>query len=201
MIPQGTVLAPLLFLIYYITDLPKNILSPIKLCADDHDVFIYRTIESEHDHIILQQDLNKLQEWANAWLMSFNPSKCEMIRNKKNPIVGNYYIQNHPIKVVTHAKYLGVTIDKHLTFNEHICIISYKANSFYIRRNIKFCPPKVKEICYKIMIRPIVEYACTIWSPYYTRKNIQSLEAVLYKERQLGLLKIYNSSVANAQLK
>ena len=128
-IPQGTFLAPLLFLIYYITDLPKNILSPIKLCADDHDVFIYRTIESEHDHIILQQDLNKLQEWANAWLMSFNPSKCEMIRNKKNPIVGNYYIQNHLIKVVTHAKYLGVTIDKHLIFNEHICRISYKANS------------------------------------------------------------------------
>ena len=58
-ISQGTVLAPLLFLIY-ITDLPKIILSPIKLYADD--VLIYRTIESENDYIILQQDLNKLQE-------------------------------------------------------------------------------------------------------------------------------------------
>ena len=95
-VPQGTVLAPLLFLIC-ITDLPKIILSPNKLYADD--VLIYRTIESEHDHIILQQDLNKLQEWANAWLMSFNPTKCEVIHisNKKNPLVSNCYIQNHPI--------------------------------------------------------------------------------------------------------
>ena len=58
-VPQGTVLAPLLFLIY-ITDLPKNILSPIKLPVYADDVLIYRTIESEHDDIILQQDLNKL---------------------------------------------------------------------------------------------------------------------------------------------
>ena len=63
-------LAPLLFLIF-INDLPENIASSIKLYADD--VLIYRTIESEHDHIILQQDLNKLQKWANAWLMLFNP--------------------------------------------------------------------------------------------------------------------------------
>ena len=130
-------------------------------------MLIYRTIGSERDHIILQQqDLNKLQEWANAWLMSFNPTKFEMIRisNKKSPIVGNHYIQNHLIKVVTHAKYLGVTIDKQLSFNEHICRISYKANSInaFLHRNIKSCPPKVKEICYKIMVRPIVEYACTI---------------------------------------
>ena len=55
-VPQGTVLAPLIF----INDLPENIASSIKLYADD--VLIYRTIESEHDHTILQQDLNKLQK-------------------------------------------------------------------------------------------------------------------------------------------
>ena len=68
-VPQGTVLAPLLFLIF-INNLPENIASSIKLYADD--VLIYRTIEFEHNHTILQQDLNKLQKWANAWLMLFN---------------------------------------------------------------------------------------------------------------------------------
>ena len=138
---------------------------------------------------ILQQDLNKLQEWANTWLMSFNPTKCEIIHisNKKNPIVGNHYIQNHLIKVVTHAKYLGVTIDEHLTFNGHIFRISYKANSInaFLHRNIKSCPPKVKAICYKIMVRPIVKYACTVRAPY-TRKNIQSLKAAWFVKNDYG---------------
>ena len=51
------------------------------------DVLIYRTINSEQDHMILQQDLNMLQKWADTvtWLMTFNPTKCEFIRvNHKN---------------------------------------------------------------------------------------------------------------------
>ena len=177
-VPQGTVLAPLLFLVY-ITDLPKNIVSSVKLYADD--VLIYRTINSEQDHMILQQDLNMLQKWADTWLMTFNPTKCEFIRvsHKKHPRICDYYIQEHPIKVVTHAKYLGVTIDEHLSFNEHVNRIAHKANTVkaFLQRNITSCPLQVKENCYRIMVRPIMEYACTVWSPH-TKKNIQILEAV-----------------------
>ena len=177
-VPQGTVLAPLLFLVY-INDLPKNIVSSVKLYADD--VLIYRTINSEQDHMILQQDLNMLQKWADTWLMTFNPTKCEFIRvnHKKHPRICDYYIQNHLIKAVTHAKYLGVTIDEHLSFNEHVNRIAYKANTVkaFLQRNIKSCPLQVKENCYRIMVRPIMEYASTVWSPH-TKKNIQILEAV-----------------------
>ena len=187
-VPQGTVLAPLLFLMF-INDLPENIASSIKLYADD--VLIYRTIESEHDHTILQQDLNKLQKWANAWLMLFNPTKCESIciSNKKNPIVGDYYIQNTPIRSVSSVKYLGVTIDERLSFNEHINRISHRANSIkaFLQRNIKSCPLKVKDNCYKTMVRPIMEYACTVWSPY-TRKTYKVLKQ--YKEGQHVLSKM-----------
>ena len=115
--------------------------------------------------------------------MLFNPTKCESIciSNKKNPIVnvGDYYIQNTPIRSVSSVKYLGVTIDERLSFNEHINRISHRANSIkaLLQRNIKSCPLKVKDNCYKTMVRPIMEYACTVWSPY-TRKNIQGLEAV-----------------------
>ena len=113
--------------------------------------------------------------------MLFNPTKCEFIciSNKKNLIVGDHYIQNTPIRSVSNVKYLGATIDEHLSFNEHINRISHKANSIkaFLQRNNKSCPLKVKDNCYKIMVRPIMEYACTVWSPY-TRKNIQSLEAV-----------------------
>ena len=140
-VPQDTILAPLLLF----NDLLENIVSSIKLYADD--VLIYRAIESEDDHTILQQDLDMFQQWANVWLMSFNPTKSEMIciNNKKNPIDSDYYSQNHPIKAVTCVKYLGVTIDERLFFNEHIIKIFYKANSLntFFQRNIKSCPPRV----------------------------------------------------------
>ena len=84
-----------------------------------------------------------------------------------------------------YVKYLGVTINEHLSFNEHMHVnrIAHKGNTVkaFLQRNITL---QVKENCYKIMVRPILEYACTVWSSY-TEKNIQILEAV---QRTAGLL-------------
>ena len=76
---------PLLFLAY-IHDLPKNIVSSVKLYADD--VLIYRTINSEQDHMILLQDLNMLQKWVDTWLMTFNPTKYKSICVSHKKILG-----------------------------------------------------------------------------------------------------------------
>ena len=70
--PQGIVLAPLLFLCY-INDLPQNVISGVKLYADD--VLLYTTIHSKGDCLVLQEDLNRLQLWADTSQMSFNPEK------------------------------------------------------------------------------------------------------------------------------
>jgi len=73
-VPQGTVLAPLLFLLR-INDLPACVNNKVKLYTDD--VLLYSYIHSESDCIALQQDLDRLSEWAHTWLMEFNSSKCE----------------------------------------------------------------------------------------------------------------------------
>ena len=127
-VPQGSVIVPLLFLLH-INNLPDDITSTVKLYADD--VLLYRSIDSIQDSIALQQDLNTLQDWANKWLMVFNPTKCELIRitNKRNRQLSDYYIQNTLIKANSQVKYLGVTIDEHLTFNDHIKNIANKANT------------------------------------------------------------------------
>ena len=92
------------------------------------DVLLYRSIDSVQDSIALQQDLNTLQNWANKWLMIFNLAKCELIHitNKRNRQLSNYYIQDILIKSNSQVKYLGVTIDEHLTFNDHIKNITNK---------------------------------------------------------------------------
>ena len=177
-VPQGTVLAPLLFLCY-INDLPANINSSIKLYADD--VLIYRPIRSPDDIKSLQEDLNTIEQWALHWQARFNPGKCEHIRitNSKNPILSTYTIQNTIIQSVPNVTYLGVTINEHLSWSSHITNITKKANAIrgFLQRNINSCPPLVKENCYKLMIRPIIEYAPTVWAPYL-QKDIMKLESV-----------------------
>lgn len=76
-VPQGTVVGPLLFLLY-INDIEQGLNSTIRLFADDS--VIYRKIETIEDSHILQQDLFRLQEWADKWQMSFNIKKCKILR-------------------------------------------------------------------------------------------------------------------------
>jgi len=71
-VPQGTVLSPLLFLLY-LNDITADIKSDIQLFADDY--ILYRTISSPHDRTILQEDINILHSWTKTWQMQFNSNK------------------------------------------------------------------------------------------------------------------------------
>ena len=80
-VPQGSVVAPLLFLLY-INDLPEDIHSQVRLFADD--MAIYITINNQSDSDTLQQDLDTLQTWECLWDMDFNPSKCQVLHISKS---------------------------------------------------------------------------------------------------------------------
>ena len=81
-VPQGTVLGPLMFLIY-INDIAIGISSPLRLFADD--CLLYRSINSIEDSLILQKDLELLSQWATVQQMKFNVSKCTVIRCTRSP--------------------------------------------------------------------------------------------------------------------
>ena len=124
---QGSVFAPILFLCY-INDLPNQVSSTVRLFADD--CLLYRNINTTHDAETLQEDIDKLQTWEADWLMEFNPDKCEVMRNtKRRKIVTNYSIHEHQLKEVKGAKYLGLTIDRTLSWNDHINNVTKKANN------------------------------------------------------------------------
>ena len=177
-VPQGTVLGPLLFLLY-INDLPQQVSSTPRLFADDS--LLYRKIRTQQDTTVLQDDLDRLQQWEKDWQMSFNPSKCEVVRitRKRNPIKANYQIHGHDLSVVTSGKYLGVTLTDNLSWNAHVDDKTRKANNTlgFLRRNLARCPKDTKAQCYTSLVRPIIEYASSAWDPH-TSRNIQQLEAV-----------------------
>ena len=119
----------------------------LRLFADDS--VVYRRISSPADAALLQDDLDTLQLWESRWLMRFNATKCQVLRvtNKRKPILANYNtIHDHTLETVDSAKYLGVHLDQHLNFNNHIDAISKKANSTkaFLARNISHCSRKVK---------------------------------------------------------
>ena len=97
-VPQGSVLGPLLFLIY-INDIIYGIKSNIRLFADD--CVIYRLINDFNDINTLQSDLDKISVWCKNWRMNLNVKKCVHVKftKKNNPITFVYMINNEIIKL------------------------------------------------------------------------------------------------------
>ena len=95
-------------------------------------------------------------------------------------------MHSHVLEEVDSAKYLGVTFHKSLSWNQHIDQAAMKANRAraFLNRNIMNCPQKTKELAYKALVRPIVEYASVVWDPY-TADNIQKLEMVQRRAARL----------------
>ena len=88
-------------------------------------------------------------------------------------------MMGQPITSVTQHKYLGVELDSKLTWNEHISAITGKPNSSlgFLRRNLYNCSEQIKTKAYYSLVRPNLEYACSVWDSH-TQKNIQSIQKV-----------------------
>ena len=147
-VPQGSVLGPILFLIY-INDLPEERISKVRLFADD--TAVYLTIGGMDDSNVLQQDLERLVMWESRWDVKFNPSKCQVVRvtMSRKAVNFSYTLDGHVFEVVSSARYLGVDISSALSWNFHIDRITSKANSTIgsIKRNIKTKNPKSQRDC------------------------------------------------------
>ena len=174
-VPQGTVLGPLLFLCH-INDLPDCVSSIVRLFADD--CLLYRTIKTQADHIALQEDLNKLEEWANKWGMKFNASKCYILSiNQKS---SHYYqLNNTFLQEVEDNPYLGLTISNDLSWSKQIDKTAKKASSSlgFIRRNLSRCPKETRLQAYLSLVRSLLEYGAVIWDPS-SKQEIKKLERI-----------------------
>ena len=171
-IPQGSVLGPILFIVY-INDLPDQIKSFIKIFADDTKLF--NTIANLRDISAIQQDLDALYNWSVKWQLGFNATKCKVIHYGSNNMEANYYLNGILLESTSKERDLGVIFDDKLKFSEHIGAITAKANSRLgiIKRTFSNLTPAIFVPLYKTLVRPLLEYCSPIWSPILKKDSIE----------------------------
>ena len=199
-VPQGSVLGPLLFLLF-INDLPDKIVSNTRLFA--YDCIVYRQINRPEDCFILQEDLNSLAEWESKWGMAFHPQKCSVmsITRSRSPVKYSYRLKGHVLDLQDSTKYLGVDIQSSLSWKTHIDRITKKSNSMlgFLRRNLRSCSEETKANAYFSMVRSNLEYCSSVWSPHH-KDQIHKIEMVQRRAARYTTNRFRNTSSVSSMI-
>ena len=172
-VPQGSILGPLLFLIY-INDLTEGLTTNVKLFADDTSLFsvVHDTQTSAND---LNKDLKIINNWAFQWKMNFNPDPTkqahEVIFSRKTkeiyhpPLVFN----NTNVSQSSSQKHLGVILDSKLIFDEHLKMVSLKISKTLglLRKLHNLLPRSTLITIYKALVRSYLDYGDILYDQAY----------------------------------
>jgi hypothetical protein len=153
-----------------------------KLFADDTK--LYGLTNSITDCEAIQQDINILQRWSEMWLLEFNARKCKVMHIGKNQNDYKYKIhkdsgETTELNCTTLEKDLGINVDSHLKFKEHIRLVAAKANRTVglIRRAFCYLDKNTFKDLFTALVRPQLEYGNVVWHPH-NKQDIEALENV-----------------------
>ena len=183
-VPQGSVLGPLLFLVY-INCVSTLQLSPgTKLAIYADDILLYKPISSPEDYCHLQQDIHDISNCIEAHYLTLNTSKCKYLiaSKKRQPCLppGGLILGECMLEQVHSYRYLGIMVTSTLSWRDHIQQICNKARKLIgiLYRNFSaWADTHTLRCLYLVCIRPHLEYACQLWDPYLTG-DINMLESV-----------------------
>ena len=200
-VPQGSILGPLLFVIF-INDIVEEIQSNIRLFADDTSLYVL--VEDPASAAVkLNADLSKISEWADNWLVTFNPSKTESIvisRKHTKPQHPPLTMYNTTISEVEIHKHLGVVLSSNGQWRAHLDMVKEKAwKRVNVLRSLKFILDRRSlEILFTTFVRPILEYSDVVWdnltqAEEYDLEQIQleALRIISGNTRLVSLTKLY----------
>ena len=178
-VPQGSVLGPILFIIY-INDIDgciEDIIALLLKFADDTKVI--KRITTIADNLALQDIINNLIAWAKKWQMSFNVSKCKILHLGNNNPRFVYNMEGVALTAALNEKDLGVLVDQSAKPSLQVSKAAQKGNQVLgqLLRSFKCREKSVLVKLYKTFVRPHLEYAVQAWCPY-TIKDIESIEKV-----------------------
>jgi len=181
-VPQGSVLGPVLFIIF-INDITEICCGQCKMNLFADDLKIYTSVPFGGTSLDLQNSLNRLAEWSTKWQLGINCSKCFVMRiGNFNHVLPEYNIGSVKLSVENKTSDLGIQIDNNLGFREHITKITSQAKSrigilfrSFATRNIVFL--RKAFITY---VRPLLEYSTNVWNPHFIQ-DVDLLESVQRK--------------------
>ena len=201
-VPQGSVLGPILFIVY-IGNVGEICSDNVTHCLYADDLKLYSTIKSDRDNASLQTALDRLEIWCREWQLSININKCHVLHiGRKNKFNFAYFLNGCQINDADVVTDLGVIMDPLLKYDAHINKLVSKG---YSRVGLLFKgfasrSPRVLRQAYVTYIRPVLEYASSVWSPHLKKhinaiervqkhftKRIKSLSHLSYTERLLAL--------------
>jgi hypothetical protein len=165
-VPQGSILGPLLFLLF-INDIPSYLkYSKIMMYADDAK--IYLPVNDIQDCDKLQKDLNYIIQWSEMWKMKLNVAKCKIISvvHKINNLAYDYNINGITLERCKHIKDLGIIINDKLSWSMHVQSLVCKANRVMglIKRTMGYnAAPDVNKQLYISLVRSLLEYGTPVW--------------------------------------
>lgn len=174
----------------------------MRVFADD--CILYRPIRSLDDHHILQEDLHLVTKWCEDWQMKLNSSKCQLMTftRKTSTHRFSYYMNSNIISQASAYKYLGVNLTPSLSWAFHIATICANASKSlgYIRRNLRNSPSNIRKLAFVSFVRPQLEFASPIWSPYH-EYLIHMIEAIQNRaSRFISRNYSYQSSITQIKL-
>lgn len=195
-VPQGSVLGPLLFVIF-INDLDNNIANKLLKFADDAKLF--GKVNTDRNIDSLRSDLNELYQWSADWGMIFNVDKCKVMHiGPKNKQV-HFKINDQQLVTVDEEKDLGITICDNLKVATQCAEATKKANKILgcIKRTFTSRKKNIILPLYKSLVRPHLEYSVPAWRPFLI-KDINLLEGV--QRRATKVIKDFKNISYNERL-
>ena len=182
-VPQGSVLGPLLFVVY-VNDLPEVVQSSVQLFADDTK--IYGSVGQATDVLRLQSDLDALVKWSSKWQLPFNTGKCKSLHIGSANSRHVYTMDNTALAQTSVEKDLGVQIDDSLKFREQAAAAVAKGFQILsvIRRSFMTLDRTTLPLLFKSLVRPHLEFGNLVWGPH-NRADQQQVERVQRRATKL----------------
>ena len=176
-VPQGSVLGPILFLVY-INDLEEGVTGKTLKFADD-TTKLFRKVKEIGDRQNLQDDIDTLVKWSEKWQMLLNFGKCKCLHTGQGNTGMNYEMGGTILSKTVKETYLGVTMNANMKVSEQCRIAASKGNQILgmIRRNITYKEKSLIIPLYKAIVRPHLEYCIQAWNPHL-RKDVDMLERI-----------------------